>query len=47
MDEKSLFPLGQTAEQFIKSISKEEFDKKTLIDKFKSMFKKKEKPPEI
>ena len=47
VDEKTLFPLGQTAEQFIKSISKEEFDKKGLIEKFKSMFKKKERPPEI
>lgn len=44
VDEKTLFPLGQTTEQFIKSISKEEFDKKSLIEKFKSMFKKKVAP---
>ncbi len=44
VDEKSLFPLGQVGEQFVKAIEKEDFDKKTLIDKFKSMFKK--KPPE-
>lgn len=44
IEEKSLFPLGQTAEKFIKSISEEKFDKQGLIEKFKSMFRKKQAP---
>lgn len=44
IDEKSLFPLGQVTEQYLKSVSQDEFDKKTLIDKFKSMFTKKKAP---
>ena len=44
VEENSLFPLGQTAEKFIKSISEEKFDKQGLIEKFKSMFKKKQAP---
>lgn len=44
VEEKSLFPLGQTAEHFIKAISDEKFDKQGLIEKFKSMFKKRQGP---